>query len=405
MEDIAPKLLEAITDTYSREAAKNQKIKDILAKIEKGEADYEDLLSYAKELGSCLETAFRVNVSEDVLPDGKMYYNIAERLINPVVKQNYILISKRCEEVQTALNKKAKLGLKGIRPAYNQEKTDSIIDYISSADTYSQREKSFLQSLSTNAKSVVDDSVRENAEFHYKSGLSPKIIRRTNGTSCKWCQSLAGVYDYSAVKDTGNNVFRRHANCDCAVSYDPGNGAKKIQDVWSKTWKNDDRIERIKQYSIAKQSKSGKILTGARITDPDSQEARKWAEAYYEEIRHKSTDYIKVADRTGITVEQAKAIKQYLFIDKNLYDEDLAIWVRFDEDPAIAQSWQRLAEGKEILPHDQTLINHELLEMKIKEENPNISHDKAHEMAQSVYNYKKEVREYYGNLNKSKKNK
>ena len=236
-------------------------------------------------------------------------------------------------------------------------------------------------------------------------GYKPVIVRRASFGCCKWCRGLAGVYNYDEVKDKGNDVFRRHANCRCQVIYDPSNGSKKVQDVWDKKWKNDDRTERIKQYSIAKKSKSSKILSGARITDPDSQEARKWAEAYYEEIRHKSTDYIKVADRTGITVEQAKAIKQYLFIDKNLYDEDLEIWVRFDEDPAIAQSWQRLAEGKEILLHDKTLINHELLEMKIKKENPNISHDKAHEIAQSVYNYNKEVREYYGNLNKPKKNK
>lgn len=175
--------------------------------------------------------------------------------------------------------------------------------------------------------------------------------------------------------------------------------------MWTKTQKNDDRIERIKQYSVAKNPKSDKIVTGARITDPDTKEARKWAESYYEEIRHKSTDYIKIAERTGITTEQAKAIKQYLFFDKNKYDEDLGIWTRFDGDPAIAQSWQRLAEGKEILPHDITMINHELLEMKIKKENPDFTHDKAHIIASKVYDYQKESDEYYDNFNKSKKNK
>ena len=40
--------------------------------------------------------------------------------------------------------------------------------------------------------------------------------------------------------------------------------------------------------------------------------------------------------------------------DKTLTGE----YERFAPDPAIAQSWQRLAEGKP-LPHDITLINHE----------------------------------------------
>lgn len=401
MEDVAPKLLEAITDTYSRETAKSEKIKSFFDKIERGTADYEDLLGYAKELGNCLETAFKVNIRDEVLPDGKMYYNIAQRLVEPVVRQNYELVSRQCVNVQTSLNHKAKIGLKGIKPSYKQEKTDSIIDYISNADKYSEREKSFLQSLSTNAKSVVDDSVKENADFHYKNGLSPKIIRKTSGTSCKWCQRLAGVYEYKNVKNTGNDVFRRHANCDCTVSYDPGNGAKKI--VWTKTQKNDDRIERIKQYSVAKNPKSDKIVTGARITNPDTKEARKWAEAYYEEIRHKSTDYVKIAERTGITVEQAKAIKQYLFFDKNKYNELLKKRERFDPDPAIAQSWQRLAEGKNILSHDITMIKHELYEMEIKKKNPNMSHNDAHRLASNKYNYDKEALEYYGNLDKSKK--
>lgn len=54
--------------------------------------------------------------------------------------------------------------------------------------------------------------------------------------------------------------------------------------------------------------------------------------------------------------------------------------------------------GKDIKPHDKTLIEHELLEMKIKEENPTMEHWKAHEMAAKAYDYPKEADEYYGNL-------
>ena len=87
-----------------------------------------------------------------VLPDGKMYYNIAQRLVEPMVKSNYDKISKQCAAVQTALNQNANIGLKGIVPKYNEDKTKGIIDYVSNADKYSQVEESFLDSLSTNAK-------------------------------------------------------------------------------------------------------------------------------------------------------------------------------------------------------------------------------------------------------------
>lgn len=245
MDDIVPKLLELIEKSYNEELNKNSRIDNLIKKIANGDADYETLLEYANELGKCLENAFKLNISDDVLPDGKMYYNIAQRIVEPFVKQNYDYISNYCVTVQNDLNTKAGLGLKGIKPDYNLEKTESIINYISNAENYSIREKSFLQSLSTNAKSIVDDSVKQNAEFHYQSGLSPKIIRRTNGKCCKWCQNIAGKYNYSDVKNAGNNVFRRHANCNCSVVYDPGNGAKKVQDVWSKNWNNQVRNDKI----------------------------------------------------------------------------------------------------------------------------------------------------------------
>lgn len=232
--DIVPSLLETIQKQFDEEIKSNETIKAILKKQKQGAVDYTDSLSFAKELGVSLKKVLQKNINEDMLPDGRMYYNIAQRLLEPMIKQNYDLVSRQCEVTQNLLNKKANLSLKAIVPEYDEEKTASIIDYISNADKYSQREKSFLDSLETNAKSVVDDSVRENADFHYNAGLRPKIIRTTVGKTCKWCQAMAGVYDYSKVNNTGNDVFRRHANCDCTVVYDPGNGSKTVQNVWDK---------------------------------------------------------------------------------------------------------------------------------------------------------------------------
>jgi len=146
-----------------------------------------------------------------------------------------------------------------------------------------------------------------------------------------------------------------------------------------------------------------KRITGARITNPDSKEAEAFAKQYYEEIRHMKNDVSKIADNTGYSVEEIQKIKDYLFIKQSLYDEDTGEWRRFDEDARIAQSWQRLLINKgtnKIKKHDITLINHELLEMKLKEENPNISHYDAHIKASMVYNYSEEADKYYARLEK-----
>lgn len=160
--------------------------------------------------------------------------------------------------------------------------------------------------------------------------------------------------------------------------------------------KSDNFKEFRKKYmkAVENTEKSSKIISGGRILDPDSKEGEEFAEMYYKEVLSFSTDHIKIAKNTGKSEEDILAIKEYLF------KTDL-----FKPDCAIAHSWQRLMNGKDIKEHDYTLINHEVYEMQIKKENPNISHSKAHEMATKKYDYQTEVDIYYGNLNKNKKRK
>ena len=95
------------------------------------------------------------------------------------------------------------------------------------------------------AQAIVDDTVRVNADFQYKAGLSPKIIRTSTRKCCKWCDKLTGVYEYEEVSDNGNDVFRRHKYCKCLVEYAPGDGTK--QNVHTKRWSKPNESDRIKE--------------------------------------------------------------------------------------------------------------------------------------------------------------
>ena len=154
---------------------------------------------------------------------------------------------------------------------------------------------------------------------------------------------------------------------------------------------------------VVKRLDSGIMNSGARIINTYSKEAEEFAEMYYKEIRSFSTDTEKIAKNLGKSEDDIRKIKAYLFEDNSLYDPDSDTWRRFDPDCAIAQSWQRFMVGKDIKPHDRTMIEHELLEMRIKKDNPSITHYEAHEMATEKYDYRKEAAEYYGNLEKHKK--
>lgn len=402
MDDISPKLLKAIEDDFNSQVKNNKVISMLQDKIVSKKATYKEANEYAIELGKILAKSYQNNLSSDILPNARMYYNIAQKVVDPTIRNNYLMISKATVQVQKILNEKANINLKVQEPKLNEDRIRGIVQKIADSENYDDVKWVLDEPIVNFSQSVVDDTLKANAEFHSNMGLSPKVVRKVVGRCCQWCSNLAGTYSYP---DVPRDVYRRHERCRCTVTYDPADGSKKVQDVWSKKWNKDSNQQKIKERVniLETQSRNGKIVSGAKITDPNTQYANEWASAYYEEIRHKSTDHIKVAERMKISVEDAKAIKEYLFVNESLYDEDIGVWTRFNPDAAIAQSWQRLAEGQEIFQHDKTLIDHELLEMKIKKENPGISHTEAHSLAEKQFNYGKEAKEYYDNLNKSKK--
>lgn len=174
------------------------------------------------------------NLSSDVLPDGKMYYDIASAILNPTLENNYGLISSYVCGAMDVMNEKAGINAKARKPSYNAEKTLGLIKKVSEAEYFDDVKKYLNEPVITNALSIVDEGARVNADLHYSMGYNPVIVRRASFGCCKWCRGLAGVYNYDEVKDKGNDVFRRHANCRCQVIYDPRNGDGKVQDVHSK---------------------------------------------------------------------------------------------------------------------------------------------------------------------------
>ena len=262
-------------------------------------------------------------------------------------------------------------------------------------------------------KQVGADTTLKNAE---RDGAQFAWV--PHGDTCAFCIALASRgWQYKSKKAMRNGHAEHiHAHCDCeyavrfdgkstVAGYDPDKYLEEYYDANGDI--NEMRRKRYVQNKDAekleKLRRSDILISGARITDLNSAEADEFAEMYYEEIRHFSTDSKKIADNLGKEESDIRKIKAYLFEDDSLIDPDTGESRQFDPDCAIAQSWQRLMNGKDIKLHDKTLIEHELLEMKIKQENPGIDHVKAHELASEKYNYPKEALEYYGNLKKHKK--
>ena len=85
MEDIAPGLLEQIRATFAKKISENKNIANLYNAIQTGTATYIQAEDYAYEVGRALADSFAMHLSTGVLPDGKMYFNIADRVLRPLL--------------------------------------------------------------------------------------------------------------------------------------------------------------------------------------------------------------------------------------------------------------------------------------------------------------------------------
>ena len=151
--------------------------------------------------------------------------------------------------------------------------------------------------------------------------------------------------------------------------------------------------------TVEKQGKNSIIKSGAvsGARNPNSKEAREHAERYYGLVRSMKTDVARISETTGFAEEDIQTIKSYIFMEK--HDLGGAELEYFAPDYMMAESWQRLIDGKPE-SHDITLLNHEIMERDLMKKG--IPQDEAHIKASGKYNYAKEAGEYYAKIKKYK---
>lgn len=227
--DIAPELFDKISAEFERLYSGNAKIKTLLAKINAGTATYAEAEEYAELVGKICSASMLKYIEDDVLPDSRLYYNIAERTVRPMLEQSRNMAEEIAMSVQESLNRAAGLQLKAVEPNIDPGRIQGIINKVSDAEKFSETSWVLDAPVVNMVMNVVDETVKANAEFHSKSGMKAKIVRRQTAKCCEWCANLVGTYTYPEVP---KDVYRRHENCRCVLTYVPEKG--KVQDVWSK---------------------------------------------------------------------------------------------------------------------------------------------------------------------------
>lgn len=238
--DVLPDILQEVQDRFERDFGKSEIVRNAFAALKGKKATYKTANEFAIEVGEILSKALGASLIADKLPDGKMYYNIAQRLLSDVLGRNYEIISGYTRDVQKKLNTDAKISLKVQVPELNQDRIAGIVNRLASEEKFEDVSWLFGEPIVNFSQSIIDDSIQKNAEFHYNSGLQPEIVRKSFFHCCDWCQEVQGSYKYPRVP---KDVYRRHQRCRCTVDYDPKSG--KVKDIWSKIWRKTDESDKI----------------------------------------------------------------------------------------------------------------------------------------------------------------
>ena len=174
-----------------------------------------DSYQFAQKVSDFLNYAIKKNMTEGTLPNGKLYYHIAEDVLTPLLKNNHALVTNYAKDVQTMLNKKDDIPFKGRTSKCNTDRIEGICSEYSRFDKFEETQAELADSIENYSLSSVDDTIKENAKFLNSLGYYEVVERRADNGACKWCRSLEGTYDYSS--DMDNTVFKRHKRCKCTV--------------------------------------------------------------------------------------------------------------------------------------------------------------------------------------------
>ena len=396
--DVLPSILKEVQERFERDFGKSEIVRNAFAALKGKKATYKTANEFAIEIGDILSKALGTSLSADKLPDGKMYYNIAQRLLTDVLRRNHELVSGYTSDVQKNLNQEAKIGLKVQVPELNLDRIAGIVNRFSSEENFEDVSWLLGEPIVNFTQSIIDDSIRKNAEFHHQSGLQPEIIRKSYFHCCEWCQEVQGSYKYPRVP---KDVYRRHQHCRCTVDYDPKSG--KTQNVWTKKWNfiDKERVERRKLIGVVsvderEQKRYNRVMKSSGAVygawndrnDPYNKERDRHAQKFYESVRNRNKQHeiVKVSKNSKLSQSDVEKIYNHIFI--NEYDlEDGR--KRFDPSYDMAESWRRLSEigGKNIQPHDLVMLDHELMEHDLMAKG--MKYDEAHELTNKSYNYQK----------------
>ena len=332
MTDIGKELAEKVKKAFYAKMKANSESNRLKKAIGKGSTHCTDALDYADEVGNALEYAVKTVLSEESLPNGTLYYNIAKTIAETILGEAYDLGETAAKSVQKSINTSAGIGLNAASAGTKQERLQEVINY-ASGKKYSEVENDFLKKIQSIPQSAASDTFSANGNFQSRAGIQSKVRRTASAGCCAECAERAGEESYPGVDKI---IFYRHKNCRCIVEYFPGNGTK--QNVHTKTWTSAEEADKIVQRKMLettnqkreeirkalKLTNKNQVAIPARKTDTENlsfdaehiserkhkateQDAKKWIEEALFSVTAWNGEYTRYYSKNGAAYVEEKS--------------------------------------------------------------------------------------------------
>ena len=228
--DEKKKLVEEISSSFYNSIRGNSKIQRI---ITDGAASSEEVAKLAKQLGAYLRSAVVHGFTDIELLEGEEMSELAKEILEPLMKYSHELVGKAAKDVYTAFNEENNIDINPKLPDFPKARFDQII---SAAGEEDKPRETILRRISVVPETVItsmsDNNTRACARAYSSAGFEAYITRSAAKGCCEWCSKMFGKFEYP--KNTPKDIFRRHDNCECIVTYSCGSMRQNVHS--RETW-------------------------------------------------------------------------------------------------------------------------------------------------------------------------
>lgn len=225
---MAEDILDMMRKEFQRRIRSDPEVSELRELINAG-AEYPTAEKYATRAGQILSEVMKEYISPDLFSQiGKIEPAELAHYITPMLNQGYDYVSAASMAVQQFMNSKFGVGLEVVASEFDHSAAMNIVGKMCEYDNFEDSLFMLDEPIVQNMLQVVTDTMHENLQKQSDFGLDVFVVRKAEAGACPWCRGLAGTYEYSEVSSKGEDVWRRHNDCRCEITYNMGDFYSEI---------------------------------------------------------------------------------------------------------------------------------------------------------------------------------